>query len=219
MRTTLRQNEKMVMLTLRHPLTVIWLYAATIAAIVLWIVFHEGWVGRVFPFVCAALLLISILKTWSRKRDIWVVTDQRVVDEQGIFAIRSMESPLDKITNVTVSQSVPGRILGYGQIRIQTAGKAGITEEAKVMHPRELRGAIFEQQERYREKMMQKRFEMEAAQAEETGEMKDCPFCAERIRAKAIICRFCNRELPRDSEDTGSPPSSEAGFSEEGETV
>src|ERR671910_3496370 len=26
--------------------------------------------------------------------------------------------------------------------------------------------------------------------------MKSCPFCAEDIRAAAIICRFCNRALP-----------------------
>jgi uncharacterized membrane protein YdbT with pleckstrin-like domain len=198
MRTTLRENEQMVMVTLRHPVTVIWLYAATIAFIVLWIIFRKDWPGRILPFVSALLLLICIIKTWSRKRDIWVVTDQRVIDEQGVFAIRSMECPLDKITNVTISQSVPGRLLGYGQIRIQTAGKAGITEEAKVMHPKELRSAIFEQQEQDREKMMQKQAEMEGEQAEEEEDTKECPFCAEKIRAKAIICRFCNRELPRE---------------------
>jgi len=196
MRTQLREDEKIVMITRRHPVTTIWLYIVTIAILVLWIWSPIEKLGPYLKYVFIAFVIISILKTWRRQRDIWLVTDERVIDEQGIFTIRSMESPLDKITNVMVSQSVPGRLLGYGKIRIQTAGKAGITEEAKVMHPRELRGAIFEQQEQYRGRMMQKRAEVEAEQAEEQGDMKECPFCAEKIRAKAIICRFCNRELP-----------------------
>jgi signal peptidase I len=33
---------------------------------------------------------------------------------------------------------------------------------------------------------------------------KRCPFCAERIRIEAVVCRHCGRELP--SESTGGPP-------------
>jgi uncharacterized membrane protein YdbT with pleckstrin-like domain len=199
MRTKLRESETIVMVTKRHPVTIIWLYAATVALLALRVWLPTTSLRSVGPYVwyiIIAVVLISIVKTWSRERDIWVVTDQRVVDEAGIFTIRSMECPLDKITNVMIAQSVPGRILGYGKIQIQTAGEAGLNEVVKVMRPRLFRNAIFEQQERSRERMMQRRVEMEAQQPADEEDMKECPFCAEKIRAKAVICRFCNRELP-----------------------
>ncbi len=202
MRTMLRENEKVVMTTQRHPVTVLLLYAVAIALLVLSISFSRAKVGQYLIYLCLAAAVISVIRTLAWQRHIWAVTNQRIVDEEGIFTIRSRECPLEKITNVMIAQSVPGRLFGYGKIRIQTAGEQGITEEARMIRPKSFRNAIFEQQEQYRERMMRTRGKAEAeppSGGADRADMKECPFCAEWIKAKAKICRFCGRELPTES--------------------
>jgi uncharacterized membrane protein YdbT with pleckstrin-like domain len=207
MRTRLRESEAIVMVTKKHPLDIIMVIAVTIIFIVLFFVFLGTGApsGVLWTFGIGSLLLLLVVAImfWNRQRDIWVVTNQRVVDERGIISLYSMESPLDKITNVSLSQSLLGRILGYGLVQIQTAGEVGVTEEAKIMRPREFRQTIFEQREAYLEHMSG-HARPEAAEAQLVpGVTRECPFCAEIIKAKAKICRFCNRELP--SEEPAQP--------------
>ena len=214
MRTRLRETEQVVMVTKKHPLSIIVVVTVTIIFFVLFFVFipypTANWIfGLGFLGLAAAVAMMF----WVRQRDIWIVTTQRVIDERGIFSLYSMESPLDKITNVSVRQSVLGRILGYGLVQIQTAGEAGVTEEAKIMRPRAFRETVFEQREHYSEQMAT-RTRPDGLPAEAKlipGVTKECPFCAEIIKAKARVCRFCDRELPGDPPQESAAPSEPSG--------
>ena len=52
------------------------------------------------------------------------VTDTRLIRVSGILRITVDTVPLTEITDLSLRCSVPGRVLGYGALRIETAGQA-----------------------------------------------------------------------------------------------
>lgn len=149
----------------------------------------------VMPAV-GALLLASAAWTFWRwldwRCDLWAVTSHRVIDESGVLAVRMVDSPLDKIHNVTCEQSLWGRILGYGTLNIQTGAELGSTTIREVAGPRDLKETILEAQDRSRGRVGGG---VAAQEAASPGATRECPWCAETIKAKATVCRFCGRAV------------------------
>lgn len=204
MRSTLRANEQVLLITRQHwvgliPPALALLAAAVLAGLLGWGVPEVGGWG--------ALLLVAPL-LWlgwhllARRYDIWIVTDRRVIDEAGVLSVSAKESPLSKINNVAYQQGLLGRLLGYGDVQIQTAAEMGATTYSRVAGPGRLKDAIMRAQELQQERgaALQGQQLVHAGVAASSlaaaGDSRTCPFCAELIKAKATICRFCQRELP-----------------------
>jgi len=151
MRTTLRPGERKALETRTHWVTVIEPFLLLVFALIVFIILFF-WVRQtsslmtVVRWISGVFLAIAFLyffyKEWYRRRDIWAVTNLRVIDEKGIFSLYSKESPLEKINNLSYYQSLLGRILRYGDVEIQTAAEDGATIYKKVSNPRLLKDTI-----------------------------------------------------------------------------
>ena|SRR5208282_2443794 len=71
-------------------------------------------------FVIAAL---SFLSTWFRRITTEIaVTDRRIIYKRGWISRHTEEMNISKVETVDVNQSILGRLLGYGTIRIRGIG-------------------------------------------------------------------------------------------------
>jgi len=90
-------------------------------------------------FVVAAL---AFLHAWFIR---WItelaVTNHRVIYKRGFLRRYTVEMNMDKVETVDVIQSIMGRLLGYGTIRVRGTGQ-GIEDLSRVADPVGIRNAI-----------------------------------------------------------------------------
>ena len=96
------------------------------------------------------LLLLILWKLLVLRSYEHVLTNRRMIQQTGIFQKSSMDAPLDKVNNVEHHQSLWGRILGYGDVEIDTASEHGCTRFVDIARPLEFKSAIVATSEAYR---------------------------------------------------------------------
>jgi uncharacterized membrane protein YdbT with pleckstrin-like domain len=84
---------------------------------------------RAFASVLVALPLLLIPAFYHFKRNSvrYTLTASKIEIDQGLIGKRTRNIPLSKIQDVTVSASIPQRLLGYGSLTIDNATEVGGT--------------------------------------------------------------------------------------------
>lgn len=118
---------------------------------VLWAI-QDGGVGRTTTgYIFAVVALVWLVYVgWAFMQwrfTYFVVTNQRVIYRTGVVARKGTEIPLERINNINFSQRLFERIIGAGDLDIESAGRDGQTHFENVNHPDGIQQEIYKQME------------------------------------------------------------------------
>jgi uncharacterized membrane protein YdbT with pleckstrin-like domain len=102
---------------------------------------------RLFLILGVILAGIGVLNLyyWGWRAHEYVLTDQRVILNEGILSKFSRSIAIDRIQDLTTFQGLWGRTWGFGDIELESAGREGGELLSTVPRPQQLRNAIFAQ--------------------------------------------------------------------------
>jgi uncharacterized membrane protein YdbT with pleckstrin-like domain len=95
--------------------------------------------------VIVAGLFVLNLYYWGWRAHEYVLTDQRVILNEGIISKFSRSIAIDRIQDLTTFQGLWGRTWGFGDIELESAGRDSAEVLSTVPRPQQLRNAIFAQ--------------------------------------------------------------------------
>ena len=98
-----------------------------------------AWIG-VGLLVIAALVALPAILRWVT--EVYLVTDRRVIRVAGVLHKQTLDSGLAKVNDVRLTQTVLGRLLGYGTLEIITASDSGINRLEYLPRPMAFKKAM-----------------------------------------------------------------------------
>jgi uncharacterized membrane protein YdbT with pleckstrin-like domain len=138
-RELLNSDEDIVLDTHPH-----WLFFAEpalsfIVLVVLTVVFAVEIGNTVLNWIMVILLILTFLwfawrsLTWRTTH--FVITTDRLIYRSGVFAKRGIQIPIERVNNVNFRQGVLERIVGAGDLLVESAGEDGQQRFTDVRHP------------------------------------------------------------------------------------
>ncbi len=104
-----------------------------------------GWLVLVVYIGFALWLVVQPLLTWWTS--LYVLTTERLMTRSGLISKSGIEIPLENITNVNFSQSMIERMIGAGDLLVESAGTSGQSEFKDIPHPDIFQGELYRARE------------------------------------------------------------------------
>ena len=95
--------------------------------------------------ILAGLWLVGRYMKWLTTE--FVITSQRLIFRQGMLAKTGIEIPLERVNNVNFNQSIFERMLGAGDLLIESGGEDGQQRFTDIRHPEKVQNLIHSQME------------------------------------------------------------------------
>jgi hypothetical protein len=104
------------------------------------------WGSAIVFFAGLALLVWTTLRYLNQE---YVLTNRRVIQVEGVVNKRAVDSSLEKINDAVLEQSIFGRALGFGDLKILTASEAAISDFRMLVRPIQFKKAMLEAKHEY----------------------------------------------------------------------
>lgn len=89
----------------------------------------------IWAVLAVAFAVWVVIKYLDWRFTHFVLTSERVIFRTGVLAKRGVEIPLGRINNINFSQKIWERIIGAGDLEIESAGRDGQSLFSNVRHP------------------------------------------------------------------------------------
>ena len=108
------------------------------------------WAGAILFLGGLAFLVWATLRYLAQE---YVLTNRRVIEVQGVVNKRSTDSSLEKINDAILTQSIFGRMFGFGDLEVLTASEAGIERFRMIVNPIDFKKAMMDAKHEYEQDM------------------------------------------------------------------
>lgn len=149
----LGENEDVLLETHQHWFVLFNKIFLEIILIVI-IIVASLFLATLYPIAIAGLILVIVpllgmlkdIMVW--RNNAYLVTNRRVIQVSGVLGKDVVDSSLEKVNDVKMSQSFFGRMFGYGDIEILTASELGVNLFHQIDNPIEFKTAMLNAKER-----------------------------------------------------------------------